>query len=252
LVVLFATATSLLSWWQFDRRQERVAKIELVISNYDKPPVPLREINWEISDGVALDEWRPVTVQGRYLPDATLLVRNRPLSGQAGFLQLVPFQLQDGRILIVERGWLIAGNPITTPYSNPVPDDRPRELTLRLRVGEQDRSKPEVTGQLHSIHLPSIAESLGNQVITDYYGRLVSENPSEAVLPLGMPRPSLDEGNHLSYALQWVLFGLMAFGAFIWAYRNERRLQKEASGEWLPKISKRSQAQIDAEIEDAQ
>jgi hypothetical protein len=31
----------------------------------------------------------------------------------------------------------------------------------------------------------------------------------------------MDEGNHLSYALQWLLFGAMAFIAFGWALRQE-------------------------------
>ena len=66
-----------------------------------------------------------------------------------------------------------------------------------------------------------------------------------------MPKPSLDEGNHLSYALQWVLFGLMAFGAFIWAIRNERRIQLEEQGLVPRRVKRKNQAALDAEIEDA-
>jgi hypothetical protein len=51
--------------------------------------------------------------------------------------------------------------------------------------------------------------------------------------------------------LQWVMFGLMAFGAFIWAIRNDRRIQLEEAGILAPKTKKRTQALIDAEIEDA-
>ena len=36
-----------------------------------------------------------------------------------------------------------------------------------------------------------------------------------------LPKPQLDEGNHLSYALQWILFAIMAAAALVWAIRKE-------------------------------
>jgi hypothetical protein len=66
-----------------------------------------------------------------------------------------------------------------------------------------------------------------------------------------MPKPSLNEGNHLSYAIQWIIFGLMAFGAFIWAYRNDRRLLAEQRGEIPKRTRRQGQAERDAEFEDA-
>jgi hypothetical protein len=66
-----------------------------------------------------------------------------------------------------------------------------------------------------------------------------------------MPMPSLNEGNHLSYAFQWIIFGIMAFVAFGWAYRNERRIAREAAGQIAPRKPKENQALEDAEFEDA-
>ena len=34
----------------------------------------------------------------------------------------------------------------------------------------------------------------------------------------------MDEGPHLSYAIQWIAFGILAFIGLIWAYRRERRI----------------------------
>lgn len=252
LVIVFSLATTLLSWWQFDRREDRVAKIAMVSVNYDKEPVPLSEIDWTFEDGEPINEWRKVYVSGSYLPDQSVIVRNRPLSGQPGFLQLVPLELDNGQILMVERGWLAAGNPVTTPNTNPIPDQQPRELVVRLRLSEPDLNRGDVQGQLASLHIASLLDELGPTLITDYYGRLVSETPAMAENPRPMPKPSLNEGNHLSYALQWILFGLMAFGALIWAIQNERRIRLEAEGRLKPKKKKVTQADRDAEIEDAQ
>lgn len=252
LVIVFSLATSLLSWWQFDRRQDRVAKIEMVQANYDQPPVPLLELEWVEVDGEPINEWRTVLVSGSYLVEDALIVRNRPLSGQPGFLQLVPLKLSDGSILMIERGWLAAGDPVTTPASNPLPDSQERKLTVRLRDAEQDLGRPLVQGQLASLNFESLAVQYGPGLITEFYGRLVSETPTMEVNPRPMPKPSLNEGNHLSYALQWILFGIMAFIALFWAIRNERRIRLESEGLLKPKPKKMTQAQRDADIEDAQ
>jgi cytochrome oxidase assembly protein ShyY1 len=249
LVVLFSIATSLLSWWQFSRREERVERINQVLANYDQMVVPYSDLDFDTE--LATLEWRPVSVTGKYLPDSSVVVRNRPLSGRAGFLQVIPFELTDGRILAVERGWIAAGNPITVPAANPLPDDQPRTLVLRIRAAEPSLGRASVAGQLASITPAELKISGGSTLITSHYGRLVSEDPPSNQLPLAMPKPSLDEGNHLSYALQWVLFGLMAFAAFIWAIRNERRIQLEEQGLAPRRAKRKNQAALDAEIEDA-
>lgn len=254
LVIVFAIATSLLSWWQFSRREEAVNKINLVLSNYDAKAIDFDQLDWQIdSNGNAASEWQSVRVTGHYLPELTTLVRNRPLAGSAGFLQLVPFQIEDGRILIVERGWLMAASKVTDPSSNPLPDNKNRELTVRLRPSEINLNKDAVVGQVASINLPTLAslfESEG-EVITSYYGRMSEEVPPTTDALIAMPKPSLNEGNHLSYALQWIIFGLMAFFAFFWAYRNEKRLELESLGLVEPKIKRKTQADFDAQIEDS-
>ena len=251
LVVLFAIATSLLSSWQFDRREERVVRIEQVQNNYDLPPIEISQLNWRQENGLQVMEWRPVRVTGRYLSDQVFLVRNRPLSGQAGFLQLVPFELSNGDVLIIDRGWLPASSNLLEPEFNPAPISGDYELVVRVRAGEADLGREETT-TLASIDLLEVASRLpGENVITGYYGRLSSESPANSEVPISMPKPSLNEGNHLSYAIQWIIFGLMAFGAFIWAYRNDQRLLAEQRGE-LPKRTRRTrQSDRDAEFEDA-
>lgn len=253
LVVLFALITSLLSWWQFSRREERVVRIEQVLANYNKPAVPMDQLNWVVlENGQSNLEWTPVLVSGTYLRQEAVIVRNRPLSGQAGFLQLVPLLLESGEILMVERGWLPAGSDVTKPQSNPLPDPISHELVVRLRAPEPDLGRQPVEGQLASIHPAGLEEKLSSygDLLTDRYGRVVTEAPSYSSAPIPMPMPSLNEGNHLSYALQWILFGLMAFVALIWAYRNDKRVRLEEQGLITPKLKRKTQSDLDNEFED--
>ena len=252
-MVLFSIATTLLSWWQFSRREERVARIDQVIQNYDKPAIAFEDLAWELDQfGQSAAEWTPVLVSGRYLPANAVIVRNRPLSGQAGFIQLVPLVLDDGRILMVERGWLPAGAKLTEPASNPLPAPSRHELQVWLRAPEPDLGRDRVAGQLASIHPAELSSDLADYgaLITDRYGRLASESPGYENSPVGMPKPTLNEGNHLGYALQWILFGVMAFGALIWAYRNDRRVRLESQGLLVPKIRKKTLSDLDEEFED--
>ena len=253
LVVLFSIITSLLSWWQFSRREERVVRIEQVLANYDKDPVEISEVDWQLDEnGQTSAEWTPVRISGSYIPEQAVIVRNRPLSGQAGFLQLVPFKLDSGEILMVERGWLQAGSDVTVPAANPLPEAAPHSLIVRLRAPEPDLGRPSVQGQLASINPDELTEVLASYgpLITDRYGRVAAEDPSYQVAPVPMPMPSLNEGNHLSYALQWILFGLMAFGALIWGYRNDKRIRMEEQGLIAPKVRRKTQSDLDNEFED--
>jgi len=226
LVVVFAVACGLLSWWQWSRRAEAVAEIERVAANYDASPVPVDEVLGGLDDWRIDDEWRPVELHGSYLVEEQLLVRNRPYNGASGFEVLVPLLLDDGRVFVVNRGWVPVGATIDGPDSVPAPPGGAVTVVARLQAGEPElpgRSAPE--GQLATIHLPSVAALLGYPVYTGAYGLLASEDPAPAEQrPAAALKPLADEGPHLSYALQWIAFGILAFVGLIWAYRREKRI----------------------------
>ncbi len=226
LVVVFAVACGLLSWWQWSRRAEAVAEIERVTANYDAAPVAIDDVLPDLDAWDVDDRWRPVRLTGEYLADAQLLVRNRPYDGASGFEVLVPFRLDDGRVFVVDRGWLPVGSTIDAPDSVPSPPTGQVTVVVRLKPGEPElpgRSAPE--GQLATIHLPSVAALTGPRTFTGAYGLLASEDPAPGdTRPAAAKKPAADEGPHLSYALQWIAFGVLAFVALFWAFRRERRI----------------------------
>lgn len=243
LTVVFAVVASLFGLWQWDRREAAVAVIELVESNYDQPPVALEEIGLN-PDGVGDDEWRTVALSGRYLPQDETLVRTRPRQGQVGFEVLVPFESDDGRVIVVNRGWVPTGETRDAPDVIPPAPEGAVSLVGRVRPPEPalaGRSAPE--GQIPSIDLEGLQSQLGITLETSFYLERVSETPSAPVNPVPALRPVPDEGPHLSYTLQWFLFALMAFVAYGWLLRNDYRV---ATGAHTP-ASRRT----DADEEDA-
>jgi len=226
LTVVFALACGLLSWWQWARRAEAVEEIQRVEQNYDAVPVPLVEALPGFDSWEADDEWTPVLLQGQYLVDDELLVRNRVRGGKPGFIQLVPFRLDDGTVFIVDRGWLPVGDAAdASPDHVPGPPEGDVTVVARLRPAEPElpgRTAPE--GQIPSIDVAGIIGDLDVEGYTAAYGVLASEDPPVDDMPYAAIRPEEDEGPHLSYALQWIAFGVLAFIGLFWAWRRELRI----------------------------
>lgn len=255
-VVVFAIACVLLSMWQFARREEARAEVIRVEQNWDAAAVPLSELVPDPAVFDPDDKYRSVEVTGTYLSEEQLLVRGRPRSGQVGFEVLVPLLLEDGSVFIVDRGWVPGGDGQDAPDSVPSPPSGTVTVTARLKAGEPvipGRSAPD--GQVATINLPQIAERIGRPTVEGAYGLVASEDPSVAAAPAPAIRPEPDEGPHLSYALQWIAFGVMGFVGLAWAVRHEYRLRNEDDPAVRERAARREarakRRPTDADVEDA-
>jgi cytochrome oxidase assembly protein ShyY1 len=221
LVVVFAASCVFLSEWQFERRAARVAEIELVQQNFDKPAVAIGSVDLTAKE----TKWTPVRVVGEYLTDSQVLVRNRPRSGQPGFETVVPFRTTDGQIFAVSRGWLATGNLQDSPDVVPLPSHKTQEIVARL--------------------VP------GLEINQQWYLRLASEQES-AEQAVKLLRPATDEGNHLSYAIQWLIFGALAFITLVFTVRKEYDFYRSKNDPtYVPKVRKKTRAESDQELEDS-
>lgn len=220
LAVVVAIGCVLLGSWQLDRREQRQERNALVTDNYDRPPVPLDDVlPGAASPLPAGTEYTPVTLDGRYLPESALLLRNRPLDGLPGHHSLVPFQTGAGDVVLVDRGWVPVGSTGAGPDDVPPPPVGDVEATVRLRPGEGLSTRGAPPGQLQRIDLDAAADLLAADgtppLHTGAYGVLAVERPAAAVAPTTLPRPAVDEGPHLSYSLQWFVFALGALVGFV-------------------------------------
>jgi cytochrome oxidase assembly protein ShyY1 len=227
LAVAFAVGCGLLSWWQFSRRAETAEANALITANAAAAPVPLDRL---LPAGTAFRpdlQWRTVEVQGVYLPEDQLLVRNRvDPDGDPGFEVLTPFRTADGTVFVLDRGWVPIGTKQDRPDSVPAAPAGSVTVHARLQADEgplAGRTAP--TGEIPSIDLKAVAKQVGQPTVTSAYGQVSTEAPAAAGAPQRLlPQPAdigTDEGTHLSYGIQWILFALLGFGALGWSIRRD-------------------------------
>ena len=256
LALVFAAICVGLSQWQVARLNETRTANELVDRNYHSVPVALDTALPTLTSYSPRQQWKQVVLTGTYLTDEQVLVRNRPLNGQPGFEVLDPLLLANGRVFIIDRGYLPIGNKQDRPDRIPSPRGGTVTVVVRLQGGEPTLSgRSDARGELATIHLPDLAKLVDKPTYTKAYGLMVSEIPAAAARPTAMPQPQLDEGLHISYAIQWVIFGIMAFFGLWYAIRQEYRMRNVDDPEEQQRAEVRERKKLtkprsDSEIED--
>ena len=230
LLVLAAIVAMInLGFWQLRRLDQRQAFNAVVEARYDEPAVPLDDL---VSPGIdpELVEWRPVSASGTYLPDEQILIVNRSQNGRAGFNAVTPLRLDDGRVLLVNRGFV----PLT--FEAPQVPALDVEVTGRLRPSQErrlgqlaDAGDGDLT-EAQRIDIDRLAPQLPADVVPMYIDLIESVPAEQPGLPEPVVAPDLSEGNHLSYAVQWFIFSIaVAVGWFLAVRRSARTRQRSAS-----------------------
>ncbi|MDP4649992.1 MAG: SURF1 family protein, partial [Ilumatobacteraceae bacterium] len=102
-----------LSLWQFNRLDDRKAFNREVTERSSQSVVDVSTL--DVSDAAAV-QWRPAGAKGTYLADEQVLIVNRSQGGVAGMNVLTPLLLNDGRAIIVNRGFIaLSGTPPVAP-----------------------------------------------------------------------------------------------------------------------------------------
>lgn len=224
LVVVAIVGFGLLSRWQWSRAEEKRTQKAQLVEESALAPVPVTEV---LPPGTAWHEdleWRTVTATGSYLPDEQVLVRKRPLEGQNGFWVATPLSLDSGGWVWVNRGWVAAQGSATDVQEAPPPPDGPVVVTGRLRP-PQDGPDPLPTdlpaGQVVDLDIDTLTPS-GTPVLDGYVER-VSSQPADDPALRALPVPEIDEGRNVSYAVQWILFAVVALVGWFYFLRRESR-----------------------------
>ncbi len=230
IVALGVAGMVMLGFWQRSRLEDRREFNAVVSARAAEPIAPVETVvgpPGSEADPASID-WRGVTAVGRYLPDEQVLIVTRSQAGRAGVNVVTPLELADGRLLIVNRGFVPgAGDLATAPPEGVV------EIAGRLRQSQPRRfgglSDPEgELTEMQRIDIARMAEQLPAAPVPVYLDLV---DPDQQ-LPVPVPAPSIDEGPHLSYMFQWWFFaGCAAVGWVVAVRRSIRSRRISAANE---------------------
>jgi surfeit locus 1 family protein len=229
LVLMIAAVCVRLGFWQLDRLEQRRARNTAVRAAQAQRPLTLDAATFAAASAnpQAL-EWRPVEAAGTFHHAGDLLLRGRGREGRPGVHLVSPLVLADGRVVMVNRGWLPAADAATAS-TDAFRTSGPVRITgvLRPMEASADRGLPAAgradgDSTWRRIDLGVARDRSPGAVLPLYLQRLpaAADGPSP---PLAEPLPELSQGNHLSYAVQWFSFATIAVVGLVIVVRKRRR-----------------------------
>lgn len=226
-LLLMAALCVRLGFWQLDRLEQRRARNEAVRAAQARPPVALDAAAFAAASAepTAYD-WRPVEAAGTFHHAGDLLLRGRGREGRPGVHLVSPLVLADGRVVMVDRGWVPAPDAASA-HAEAYRTDGPVRVrgVLRTMEARADRGMP-ASGRAGADSTwrridPAVARERSPGAVLPLYLQRLPSSTDPAGPPLAEPLPELSEGNHLSYAVQWFSFALIAVvGLIILARRR--------------------------------
>lgn len=200
--------------WQHRRMLEKEALKKDIGTAAAVSPVPLPR---------GVDDWnawafRRVSVAGEYDAAHQILIDNKVHAGRVGFDVVTPLRTADGRVVLVDRGWIVGGPTREVLPRAPAPEG---PVTLRGRIEVPSRGYFELgdrrapAGPIWQ-HLDPVrfSEATGIAVLPIVIQSQDASAGSDLVRDWPLPDTGIDR--HLSYMVQWYTFAAMAAGLWLW------------------------------------
>jgi surfeit locus 1 family protein len=235
VVLAIVVAFVNLGMWQLRRLDEVQARNAQLAARLAEDPVDVAGlVAAGATDGAATED-RRVTATGTYRADDIVLIRGRSLDDAPGSWVVVPLELDDGRVVAVNRGWIrndgrfteVPDEYRTVPEGEVAVEGLTHASQVRGTLGPTD--PPD--GQLESLARVDL-DRLDEQVEGDLLPVWIQLTAAEADAP--DPSPQLldlpvvnDEGPHLSYAVQWGIFTVIALVGYPLILRRAAREKGE-------------------------
>ena len=221
---------TVLAPWQLGKNTRTSRENQQITDSLNTPPVALKTLLPRQDSSAPGAQWRQVTATGHYLAEVRVLARLRVVDGDQAFEVLMPFVVDDGPTVLVDRGWV---RPEPGSHVPPIPAAPTQQVTITARLRD---SEPTVPGkdpftrdgyqQVYAVSTGQVAALTGVPLAGSYL-QLVENQPGGLGV-VGVPH--LDAGPYLSYGIQWLLFGVLApiaLGYFVYSEVRARRRDKQ-------------------------
>jgi len=223
--------------WQLHRLEQRKESNAVVVTHENNPVIPLAQRGYAVvQDG---DQWQRVTVTGTFDASHQLEVRYRSNDGATGTEVVTPLRTTDGKVVLIDRGFIVRGAGEAPPTTLPAPPSGTVTVVGHLRRSENGSSEAitPALGAVRLINAPAIGRWMGTDLFDGYIG-LLQVTPSQDGAFLPVATPTLDEGPHFWYAVQWFMFTGIALTGLVVFIRGDivarRKLRAEAAAAAVP------------------
>ena len=215
-----------LGFWQIARLHERQARNAVVASQIRDAPISFDSLPPDSAGA----PYRASVVEGRFDYAHELVLASRSHNGSPGVELLTPL-VRAGRdtVVLVNRGW------VYSPDGGTVDRARWREADS-VRVGGYIEMYARDAGATRSATDPRIVRRVSRQEVTSKlsgpvapYYLIMTGGQLSLAQPVRRELPSLDEGSHRSYAIQWFFFAAIALGGATAVVLREREERSRAS-----------------------
>jgi cytochrome oxidase assembly protein ShyY1 len=206
--------------WQIHRLEGRKESNAVVVAHEDNPVIALSQRGYAVvQDG---DQWQRVTLTGTFDASHQLEIRYRSNDGATGTEVVTPLRTADGKTVLIDRGFIVRGAGEAPPESLPAPPSGTVTVMGHLRRSENGSTEAitPALGAVRLINAPAIGTWLGTDVMNGYIG-LLEVAPAQDGPFIPVATPTLDEGPHFWYAVQWFMFTGIALAGLIVFIRGD-------------------------------
>lgn len=173
LVLAFTYAAfSFLAPWQLGKNKDKNAFNQRLEQSLQTDPAPITDVIPGDGESVGVEkEWTRVALQGQFLPNKEVLLRNRPVESAPSYQALTPFRLDGGQTVLVHRGWVAVEGDGAAPRLKDAPRGEVK-VTGFIRMSEAvpDAKPTESQGytQVTGMSTKQISEVTGEDLAADY------------------------------------------------------------------------------------
>ncbi|MET3589139.1 surfeit locus 1 family protein [Bartonella silvatica] len=226
LCLCFFLLFSALGVWQIQRLNWKTNLITSAHQRIHLPPIKAPPQNQWSQVTFESDEYRPVTITGKFLKDKNIFVI-AVANNTTGYWVLTPLQTADNTLTFVNRGFIPMdarqnfqsseqAQTNERPYQDEKINVKKTTITGLLRMSEKNGFFPRKNDPDHDLwytrDLPAMAKKLGLSAVAPYFIDAGKKTATPSTLPIAGLTIVHFRNNHLVYAITWFILAAGVLG----------------------------------------
>ena len=223
-IISFSILISL-GTWQIKRLIWKENLIHFYLNQFKNKVINLNKEN-NIDKQI---QFRQITAKGKFLNKNEIYITGKTYEGNAGFHVVTPFLIENGQLLLVNRGW------VSEKYK--LPNSRKFSLIDKIIVIKGIARLPQKKGYfvpendpeknfwitIKPEEIKTYLKLKQQNFITEFYVDILRES-KKILLPIGV-KPEINIRNqHLSYAITWYSLSIALLIIYFLYHVSEGRL----------------------------